>query len=59
MGGDEAADLLVIYAIANRLGKFASEVLQMPATEIDGWLAFISWEQAQRKRNQSTHEHGN
>jgi len=58
MGGDEAADLLVIYAIANRLGKFASEVLQMPAAEIDGWLAFMSWEQAQRKRNQSTNEHG-
>lgn len=58
MGGDEAADLLVIYAIANRLGKFASEVLQMPAAEIDGWLAFISWEQTQRKKHQHTSDHG-
>lgn len=51
MGGDEAADLLVVYAIANRLGKFAGEVLSMPAAEIDGWLAFIAWEQAQRKKH--------
>jgi len=31
-----------VYAIAELLGKFASEVLQMPKSELDGWLAYLA-----------------
>lgn len=42
-------DLFVVYWIADRLGKFAHEVLEMPASEIDGWLSFIALENERNK----------
>jgi hypothetical protein len=42
-------DLIVVYSIASRLGKFAHEVLEMPASEIDGWLSFIAMENERNK----------
>ena len=41
MRGGGGADLIAVYALAERLGKFAHEVLQMPAHEMNGWIAPI------------------
>lgn len=41
MHGGDAADIVAVYAIAERLGKFASEVMNMPASEIEGWCAYL------------------
>ena len=41
MFGGEGANLLVIYSLAERLGKFAHEVLAMPTGELEGWLAYF------------------
>jgi len=43
MHGGEAADFVAVYAIAERLGKFAHEVLEMPASEMTGWIAYIEY----------------
>jgi hypothetical protein len=50
--GGEGADFLAVYAIADRLGKFAHEVAAMPVQELNGWLAYID------HRNQLTKENG-
>jgi hypothetical protein len=31
-----------VYAIAEMLGKFASEVVQMPVAEMQGWIAYLN-----------------
>jgi len=41
MHGEEGNNLFVIYFIADRLHKFAHEVLQMSQSELYGWLAYI------------------
>mgnify|MGYP007090461148 CR=1 FL=1 len=41
------------YAIAERLGKFAHEVLAMPAEEMNGWLAYINHQNRLRKQHGS------
>lgn len=43
MHGGDAADIVAVYAIAERLGKFAHEVLEMPASEMSGWVAYIDY----------------
>lgn len=50
MHGGDAADIIAVYAIAERLGKFASEVMEMPASEIEGWVAYLNY---QSKLNQN------
>jgi hypothetical protein len=40
-----------VYALADRLGKFASEVLAMPAQELNGWLAYIEYQNRKLKHN--------
>jgi hypothetical protein len=42
MRGGEGADLIAVYALAERLGKFAHEVLQMPQDELHGWTAYLA-----------------
>jgi hypothetical protein len=32
-----------VYALAEKLGKFAHEVLAMPAGELQGWLAYFDY----------------
>ena len=51
MHGGEAADFLAVYAIAELLGKFASEVVQMPKSELDGWLAYLDHKNKLKNRN--------
>lgn len=53
IGGDEGADLLAVYSIAERLGKFAHEVLAMPADEMNGWLVYINHQNRLRKHHGS------
>lgn len=50
MHGGDAADVVAVYAIAERLGKFAYEVMEMPASEITGWVAYLNH---QNKVNQN------
>ena len=40
--GDDGAELVAVYAIAERLGKFAHEVLAMPAEEMHGWIVYLN-----------------
>lgn len=49
MFGGQAADVVVVYAIADRLGKFVYEVLAMPVAELNGWVAFIEYQNKLRK----------
>ena len=51
MHGGEAADFLAVYAIADRLGKFAHEVAAMPVQELNGWLAYIDHQNQLNKPN--------
>ena len=34
--------MLCVYALAERLNKTVGEIRQMPESEFNGWLAFIS-----------------
>lgn len=44
MHGGDAADVVAVYALAEKLGKFASEVMQMPASELNGWIAYLDYQ---------------
>ena len=41
MHGGDAADILAVYALAEKLGKFAHEILEMPIGEMQGWIAYF------------------
>ncbi len=43
---------LAVYALADRLGKFAHEVLAMPAEELNGWVVYIE------HQNRASKKHG-
>ena len=47
----ENADLLHIYALADRLHKSVGEVLQMPASELSGWSAYIGLMKQRREED--------
>lgn len=51
MHGGDAADILAVYALAEKLGKFAHEVLEMPAAEMQGWLAYYHHQHRVRQSN--------
>jgi hypothetical protein len=40
-----------VYALADRLGKFASEILAMPAQELNGWLVYIEHQNRKLKNH--------
>jgi len=40
-----------VYALADRLHKFAHEVLAMPAEELNGWLAYIEHQNRKLKQH--------
>lgn len=42
------AEARFVYLLASRLGKTVGEVLDLPAEELRGWSAFLSWEAAQK-----------
>jgi len=33
---------LLIYSLADRLGKTAAEIMEIPAEELQGWIAYLS-----------------
>lgn len=51
MRGGEGADLVAVYALAERLGKFAHEVLEMPSAELQGWIAYLAHVASLNKQN--------
>jgi predicted nuclease with TOPRIM domain len=42
LASDEGADLLLVYSLADRLGKSAAEIVALPADELQGWVAYLS-----------------
>jgi hypothetical protein len=52
MRSEEGADLLFIYALADRLSKTASEIVAMPTHEREGWLAYLKREADFRRAEQ-------
>ncbi|MEM7722488.1 MAG: hypothetical protein AAF376_08945 [Pseudomonadota bacterium] len=44
-------DAREIYALAVRLGRSASEILDMPMEEVRGFIAFLAWEAKQSKKS--------
>lgn len=50
MGADDG-EARAIYALALRLGRFPGEVLDRPMEEVRGMLAFLDWQENQRKSN--------
>ena len=41
MRGPDGGYLTTVYAVAERLGLTVTAVLQMPAAEFSGWLAYF------------------
>lgn len=52
MRSEEGADVLFIYALADRLGKTATEIVAMPVHEREGWLAYLKREADFRRAQQ-------
>jgi hypothetical protein len=49
----EGADILLTYALADRLGKTAAEIEnQMPVAEREGWIAYLQRESQIRRAAQ-------
>lgn len=44
MHGGDGADIVAVYSMAERLGRSACEVLQMPASEFEGWCAYLDYQ---------------
>lgn len=38
-----------MYSLAEKLGKFAHEVLQIPHYELEGWLVYLDWKAKQNE----------
>lgn len=44
MHGGDAADVVAVYAMAERLGRTAREILEMPVSEFEGWCAYLEYQ---------------
>jgi len=40
-----------VYGLAERLGKFAHEVLKMPMQEMNGWLVYFQHQNSVNKKH--------
>jgi hypothetical protein len=40
-----------VYGLAERLGKFAHEVMEMPIQEMNGWVAYFQYQNSVNKKH--------